>query len=143
MSSMTAGDERSVSDEPTLTVAAEAVERTEDPSIWRIRWRLTNRDAVPLRISAAWLPHGRFRGQRQEFDPPLTLSASGGARFDSWVRADEAPGAVVENCFVILSVEWAGEQWRVFARLEVTFQADASPKVDTVLITAHPVGFSG
>jgi hypothetical protein len=51
-------------------------------------------------------------------------------------------GLVTENAFVIFSVNWLGEPWRVFVRLRVMMTSDGRPETATELITAQKVGFS-
>ncbi len=127
---------------PAVTVAAIAREPTPDPSIWRFTWSVSNRDEGPLRMLDAWLPHGRFRCPKQEIVPIRTIQPGAEDRLELPVKAHEEPGTVVENCFVILSVKRGNEQWRIFARLRITFGSDGAPDAETVLITTQPVGFS-
>ena len=128
---------------PAVAVTAIARERTPDPSIWRFTWSVTNRDEGPLRILDAWLPHGRFRCPKQEMIPSRDINPGAEERLALPVKAHEEPGTVAENCYVILTVMRGDEQWRIFARLRVTFDGNGAPDAETVLITTQPVGFSG
>jgi hypothetical protein len=84
-----------------------------------------------LRLEDAWIPHGRFRGKGHI---PLSAVIDPGAstRLDFVVSANEPPGTVVENAFLILR---AGA-WRLFARMRVEFddQARAMPMVEAVTV---------
>ena len=91
---------------------------------------------------AAWLPHGRFRGPRRRFEPPLALGPAGHADLELVVSCAERPGTTVENAFLILGVRWRGAAWRIFARLAVEFDDQAAPRPRTELITRQSVGFS-
>jgi len=96
---------------------------------WRVAWRITNLGAQPLQLDDAWIPHGRFRG---EGHIPLTLSVGQGdsRRIELNVAADEPPGTIVENAYLILRTL----HWRLFARMTVTFDAAGAPRpvVETV-----------
>jgi hypothetical protein len=83
--------------------------------VWQVTWRITA--DVPLGIEEAWVPHGRFRGrERLRFQPPLAVPTD----LQLAVLADEAPGTVVENAFLILRVTGG---WRVFVRMRVDFDS--------------------
>ena len=56
---------------------------------------------------------------------------------------DEPAGAVIENGFLILLVEWLDKQWRIFVRLRVIINQEGEPETATELITTQQVGFSG
>jgi hypothetical protein len=59
------------------------------------------------------------------------------------VACNEPAGAVIENGFLILSVEWLDKQWRIFVRLRVIINEEGVPETATELITTQRVGFSG
>jgi hypothetical protein len=97
----------------------------------------------PLVVNGAWLPHGRFRAERQELAPPLSLGHAETTRLEFVVACQEAPGTVVENTFVILSVRWRNRPWRVFVRVTVTFGEGGRPRPKTELVTYQAVGIAG
>lgn len=98
-------------------VLIEQTERRLEPGSdrWVVTWRLTNLADRPLQILAARVPHSRFRSEARE----LTLgplSPNGSAPLKLPVACREAPGAVVQNAFIILSVlhgEGCGGCWPV------------------------------
>jgi hypothetical protein len=53
------------------------------------------------------------------------------------VAAEEGPGTVVENAFLILQVRTATRGWRVFARMRVAF--DDGPLALVEAVTAQPL----
>ena len=59
------------------------------------------------------------------------------------VSCAEPAGAVIENGFLILLVEWLKDRWRIFVRLRVTINQQGVPETATQLITTQRVGFSG
>lgn len=124
-------------------VLIEQTERRLEPGSdrWVVTWRLTNLAGRPLKILAARLPHGRFRSEGRELTPvPLLPNAS--TPLELPVTCREAPGAVVENAFLILRVLHGEELWRLLARLRVAFDPEGGPQSTTEVVTAHPVGFS-
>lgn len=88
-------------------------------------------------------PHGQFRSPERIFDPPLQAAAGKTATIEMPVRCDEPAGAVIENGFLILLVEWFDKQWRIFVRLRATINQQGVPETVTELITTQRVGFSG
>jgi hypothetical protein len=54
----------------------------------------------------------------------------------------EPPGTEVENAFLILHVFWREKDWRVFARLRVSFGDTGLPSTTTEVVTTQRVGFS-
>jgi hypothetical protein len=109
---------------------------------WRVSWRLTNAGPRPLRILSAWLPHSRFRGPEQAFDPPLALAPGTSLTLELAVACREPPGTVVENAFLILRVLWGAEPWRVLARLRVVCDSQGGPVMYGERITTQPAGFA-
>lgn len=109
---------------------------------WRCAWIVRNLSTGPLQIVAAWLPHGRFRAERVDYAPSIVVLEGGSKRFEFEVACQEPPGTIVENCFVILTVDSGGHDWRIFARLTVAFGADGAPDPLTELVTVNPVGFA-
>jgi hypothetical protein len=119
-----------------------SAERHRTKDCWSIDWLIENRSADILQILAVRLPHGQFQSAEQRFDPALELSAGERRQFQTFVHCDEPVGLVTENAFVIFSVTWLGEPWRVFVRLRVVMTSDGGPETATELITAQKVGFS-
>jgi hypothetical protein len=108
-----------------------------------VAWTIENASAEVMQIEEAWVPHGRFRAERERYDPPLQLVPGEMARLDFNVAFDEKPGVEVENAFVIVRVLWRDEAWRIFARLTVGAEDDGAPQPRIELISAQHVEFSG
>jgi hypothetical protein len=118
--------------EPHLGVEVESV-RPAGAGAWQVTWRLASQ-GQPAAVESAWVPHGRFRGAgRLNFAPPRELPLA----LEMLVHADEAPGTVVENTFLILRLS---SGWRVFVRMRVEFDADATPKPIPELVTLQSPG---
>jgi len=108
---------------------------------WRIVWRITNLTGSGMRFLDARFPHGQFRsGLRELVD--FRIAASGSTDLEAVVACNGRDGDVVENTFLIATVEWRGVRWRVLARMTVRFSADGSPAAVTELVTVQRVGFS-
>lgn len=127
---------------PRLHIEQDSLRAGPAPGRWFVTWRLHNPTEEPLQILAAWLPHGRFRGEERELTPALTLSKDESARLELPVACREPAGTVVENAFLILRVLYLAALWRVLARLRVTVDEQGAPHGVTVVVTTHPVGFS-
>ena len=84
---------------------------------WLVVWRVHNDADEPLHIHDAWVPHGRFRGLQGHVPVNLVLVPGGSEALELLVSAAEAPGALVENAFLILQTN----QGRVFARMRIEF----------------------
>ncbi len=112
------------------------------PGAWDVAFEVRNTGDGPVRLLEAWLPHGRFRAEAVPLGEHAPLGTGASVTLDFIVGFDEPAGELVENAFVILRVQWEGQEWRVLTRLAVTADADGSPAALTELITAHPVGFS-
>jgi hypothetical protein len=110
---------------------------------WHVGWQVENRGAHPLTILSARLPHGQFKAEEKHFDPELCLAPGERRQFYVDVQCDEPAGEVTENAFVIFSVSWFGEAWRVFVRVRVTVGADGEPATTTESVTTQKIGFSG
>jgi hypothetical protein len=110
---------------------------------WPVAWTIQNASAELVQIEEAWVPHGRFRAERERYDPPLQLAPRESARLDFEVAFDEEPGIEVENAFVIVRVLWQREAWRIFARLTVRAEDDGAPQPRVELISSQHVEFSG
>ena len=106
-------------------------------------WRVENKGAYPLQIRAVRLPHGQFKAGEHRFEPALDLAPGESDQFQLAVRCEEPPGPVTENAFVIFSVIWFGEAWRIFVRIRVVINVQGKPETATELITTQKVGFSG
>ena len=52
-------------------------------------------------------------------------------------------GDVVENTFLITTVQWRKVPWRILARMTVRFGEEGAPAAVTELVTVQQVGFSG
>ena len=109
---------------------------------WRCAWSIRNVGPALITIQAAWLPHARFRAERREFPSGIALVPGQDTQLEFEVACQETAGTVVENPFVILTVESERAIWRVFARLTVHFGDQGRPEPRTELITVNPLGFS-
>ena len=103
-----------------------AVQHPGDAVRWTASWLLLNSGTSPLDLEAAWIPHGKFRGEGRL---PLSGQITSGAahELDFAVTADESPGTIVENAFLILRVRIQDAAWRVFIRMRIEFDASAVP----------------
>ena len=125
-------------------ISAEQVRRNREigSDRWLFGWRIQNLTEQPIRFLAARCPHGQFRSEERFFEPPLQAAAGKTTTIEMSVRCDELAGAVIENGFLIVLVEWLDKQWRVFVRLRVTINQQGEPATATELITTQRVGFS-
>ena len=130
-------------DEPKVAVEELRRNREVGSGCWLFSWRIQNLTEQPIQFFAARCPHGQFRSDERFFDPPLYAAAGKNATIEMPVRCNEPAGAVIENGFLILLVEWLDKQWRIFVRLRVFINEEGEPKTVTQLITTQRVGFSG
>ena len=128
---------------PEIALRQVWVDRHGVMEYWSIGWTITNKGAGPLSVVAVRLPHGQFKADEQRFDPPVSLAPGESDQFRLAVRCEEPPGLVTENAFVILSVIWLGEAWRIFVQIRVVVNAEGKPETVTELMTTQKVGFSG
>ena len=110
-------------------ISAEQVRRNREVGSdrWLFGWRIQNLTEQPIKFLAARCPHGQFRSEERFFEPPLQAAAGKTTTIEMSVRCDEPAGAVIENGFLILLVEWLDKQWRVFVRLRVTINQQGEP----------------
>jgi hypothetical protein len=103
---------------------------------WRVSWGVRNIGPAALGLQAAWIPHGRFRGDGRL---PLSgeLEAGESTRLEFGVSAAESPGTVVENAFLILRVTSEGRDWRIFTRMRIEFDAQATPRPIVEAVTTQ------
>ena len=104
-------------------------------------WSVQNLGAEPLALDAAWLPHGQFRGERTDLRSSPTLEPGEATEVELPVRWRELP-SIVENAFLILTVRWRGEPWRILARVTVGVDAEGAPDAQTQNMTIQQIGFS-
>ena len=108
---------------------------------WRMAWRIGNLTTSEMRLLDVRFPHGRFRsGLRELADVRGAPSAS--TNLEAVIACRGRDGEVVENTFLISTVEWRKVLWRILARMTVRFAADGSPAAVTELVTVQRVGFS-
>lgn len=131
-----------MSEGPEVAVQQIGLADPAGPGLWRMTWRVQNLGDTSVEIAETWLPHGRFRAERQAWEAPQALRPTDGIEMSFKVSCQEDPGTIVENAFVILTVRWQGEPWRVLARLTVAWTAAGVPEARTELVTAQHVGFS-
>ena len=130
-------------DEPKIAVEELRRSREVENGRWLFEWRIQNLTEEPITFLAARCPHGQFRSEERFFDPPLYAAAGRNATMEMPVLCDEPAGAVIENGFLILLVEWLDKQWRIFVRLRVIINQEGEPETLSDLITTQQVGFSG
>jgi hypothetical protein len=130
-------------DEPKVAVEELRRNREVGSGRWLFGWLIQNLTEQPIKFLAARCPHGQFKSAERFFDPPLQAAAGKIAMIEMPVFCDEPAGAVIENGFLILLVEWLDKQWRLFVRLRVTINQQGVPETATELITTQRVGFSG
>jgi hypothetical protein len=130
-------------DEPKITVEEIRRSGEVESGRWWFGWRIQNLTEQPISFLTARCPHGQFRSEERFFDPPLQAVAGKTATIEMSVRCDEEAGAVIENGFLILLVEWLDKKWRIFVRLRVIINQQGEPETATELITTQRVGFSG
>jgi hypothetical protein len=130
-------------DEPKVAVDELRRNREVGSDRWLFGWRIQNLTEQPIKFLAARCPHGKFKSDERFFDPPLRVVAGKNATIEMSVLCDEPPGTIVENAFLILSVEWLHSKWRLFVRFRVTINQQGEPETATELITTQRVGFSG
>jgi hypothetical protein len=128
---------------PRIELRQLSVRRSGPEGSWEILWQVENTGASSLTLKSARLPHGQFKSTEQRFEPAFELAPAGAAKFTTQVFCDEAAGLVTENAFVIFSVIWLGEEWRIFVRVRIFVTSKGEPESATELITTQKVGFSG
>ncbi len=106
---------------------------------WRIVWRIDNLTSSETRLLDARFPHGKFLSGLMELDP-VRVAPSGSTHLEAVVACNGRD--VVENAFLITTVEWQGARWRILARMTVRFARDGAPAAETDLVTVQRVGFS-
>jgi len=132
-----------IEDGPKISVEEVSRSRGVESGRWLFEWRIQNLTEEPMKFLAARCPHGQFRSAERFFDPSLHAAAGKNATIEMPVLCDEPAGAVIENGFLILLVEWLNKRWRIFVRLRVTINQQGEPETATELITTQRVGFSG
>ena len=130
-------------DGPEVAVEELRRSRETERGRWLFGWHIQNLTEQPIKFLAARCPHGQFRSTERVFDPPLQAASRRATTIEMSVRCDEPAGAVIENGFLILLVEWVNDRWRIFVRLRVTINQQGVPETATELITTQRVGFSG
>jgi hypothetical protein len=130
-------------DSPQITV--EQIHRIKRPRTghWVFQWRIENRTDHSLRLCSVRAPHGKFKADESKLKPGLEIGSGKNSSIELMVVCDEPAGAIVENAFLILLVEWLQAKWRLFVRLRVTIDQKGEPETVTELITTQRVGFSG
>jgi hypothetical protein len=128
---------------PDIALRQVSIARHRSIGCWSFRWKVTNTGADPLIIVSARLPHSQFKSKECRFEPPLRLDSGQSGQFEVCVTCNEPAGLVTVNAFVIFSAIWAGEAWRIFARISITVNAAGTPETETEMITTQKTGFSG
>lgn len=108
---------------------------------WRMVWRIVNLTSAGIRFLDARFPHGQFHSGLMEL-VGVQAAPSGSTHLEAVVTCNGDHGDVVENAFLITTVEWQEARWRILARMTVRFTAGGGPAAETELVTAQRVGFS-
>ncbi len=127
---------------PRINIEQVSVSETGEAGIWRVIWKMVNQSDSSLSVLSARLPHGQFKAEEQQFEPPLRLNSGEQVQFCAPVRCYEPVGPVTENAFIIFQVIWSNEPWRIFVRVRVVVQASGEPETTVELITIQKVGFA-
>ncbi len=128
---------------PRLSVFPDGVTAGPEPGLAHVCWQLTNLTQEPVELLECWLPHGRFRGERQAFEPVRVLAAGASTRISRDVQYDAASGETFENAFLILRLRFGSRPWRVLTRMTVSCTQPNDLNLVVEAVTAHPVGFTG
>ena len=135
-------DDTALDSEPKISLRQISASSEAKKGAWQIAWRVENLSQHSLRLDAARFPHGQFKAGEQQFEPPLSLGNKESAVFESTIKCEEPPGAIVENAFVIFTSVWKESRWRIFVRLRVSINDDGQPQAISELVTTQQVGFS-
>ena len=128
---------------PSLTVTRVScralggvIQHPGDAVRWQATWLVHNAGTEPLDLEAAWIPHGRFRGDGRL---PLSgqIKALADQELEFSVTADETPGTVVDNAFLILRLSQRGVPWRIFIRMRIEFDPAGVPRPIVEAITSQ------
>jgi hypothetical protein len=119
----------------TPRVSIHVVDVARSGTAWKVRWRLASEP--PIRLTHAAAPHGKFRAEDRDIDllTPAELSLE--------VTSSEPPGAEIENTFLILTADVAGDTRRILARMRVRVGDDGTPRPTVERIDVQEVGFDG
>ena len=119
----------------TPRVTIDVVDVSRSGMAWRIRWRVASEP--PIRLTHAAAPHGKLRADDRDIDlvTPAELALE--------VTSSEPPGAQIENTFLILTAEVAGETRRILARMRVRVGDDGTPHPTVERVDVQEVGFDG
>ena len=124
---------------PRVRVAIEAIKPDIEPGRWWVAWLLRNEAQEPLGLEAVWVPHGRFRGEgRLSLDGELTAGQA--RRLEVRVAAQEKPGTIIDNAFLVLRVRVHDQRWRIFTRMRIAFDAAGVPWPMCELVTVARIG---
>ncbi|MEK9659629.1 MAG: hypothetical protein VW450_06780 [Chloroflexota bacterium] len=125
---------------PSITVRQQGPAAPAGPGRWRLGFDVANAGDAPVRLEAAWLPHGRLRAERHELDALIAPGAWWTLAVEAAFR--EESGTKVENCFIILRcASPLGERWQVLARFTVIAGEDGAPSCVPEATSVQPVGF--
>jgi len=128
--------------EPRVEVNPLYVKRGEGDHCWLSAWQVENFSGDEIKIVSARLPHGQFRGEEITFSPEIAVPSEGRRELILPAAFNAAPGSMVENAFLILSIEYERVPWRVFTRFRVTANARGEPEPTVERITIQKAGFS-
>src|SRR6266496_1092317 len=118
---------------PRVTI--DVVDVVRQGSAWQVRWRIASEP--PIRLTHAAAPHGKFHADDRDLDlaTPAELALD--------VTSTEAPGAEIENTFLILTADVAGETRRILARMRVRVGDDGTPRPTVERIDVQEVVLDG
>lgn len=119
----------------TPRVSIDVVDVVRQDRVWKVRWRIASEP--PIRLTHAAAPHGKFHGDDRDLDlaTPTELALD--------VTSTEAPGAEIENTFLILTADVAGVTRRILARMRVRVGDDGTPHPAVERIDVQEVGLDG
>ena len=104
-----------------------------------MRWRIHNEGGKALQVKTAVQPHARFHTPEAAIG--RAIDAHRDLEISLPVRFVEAPGAVVENPFLILVIADGAADWRVLVRVRVTAGARGEPSAnETLAMSVNRVG---
>lgn len=129
-------------DAPQLRVAQVGQQPADTSGTWTITWSIVNGGDAPVALREIDVPHGKFCGRSVDLSSMDPLAPGERGEIQLSVVFKEAPGARVENAFLILTVVWREKVWRVFVRMTVRSDSAGAPSTQTELITEQAVGFS-
>lgn len=126
-------------DDLPLTVTTVEAVKTPEATVWDVTWHVSNVTNAAIEIGETWLPHSRFRGEREVLGSPLAIPAGESIVLRRFVRCLAEAGETIENAFLILQARVGGHPLRVFTRLRIEFRTADVIDVLVEKATALPI----